>query len=215
MLKRLVIMLFSSFLGIIGAPEVLMASENYAPIGLNSEKMVETIQVVEEPSVEEPVVEEPIAAPAPVYYAPVVPANRIEVGGRTIEMIDSNDTKNDAGRYAARYNEHFIYGHNSATVFDILYRVGVGSTFSITYGGVTTTYQIKNIIIYRKTGDTTLRVDDRNSDIDGEDVKMGFVADGQEKYNGRRYSIALMTCYGESYGNGDASHRLVVFANAI
>ena len=30
-----------------------------------------------------------------------------------------------------------------------------------------------------------------------------------------QYDLALMTCYGTSYGNGDASHRLVVFANRL
>lgn len=227
MLKRLMIILFSSFLGIVSAPEVLMASEDYVPIGLNSEKIVETVEIAEEPPVEEPVAE-PVQANSvvannnptpvistPVYQAPAVPANRIEIGGRTVEIIDSNDTRNDAGKYVARYNDYFLYGHNSAAVFDVLYRVGVGNIFSITYGGVTTNYQIKNIIIYRKTGDTSLRVEDANSDINGEDVAMKYVAKGQEKRNGRQYSIALMTCYGTSYGNGDASHRLVVFANAI
>ena len=29
------------------------------------------------------------------------------------------------------------------------------------------------------------------------------------------YDVALFTCHGTSYGNGDASHRLVVFANAV
>lgn len=226
MLKRLMIILFSAFLGIIGAPEVLMASEDFLPNGLNSEKIVETVQIEEEPPVEEPA-QEPVqtntvttynttpVVSTPVYQAPAVPANRIEIGGRTVEIIDSNDTRNDAGKYVARYNDHFLYGHNSATVFDVLYRVGIGNIFSITYGGVTTNYQIKNIIIYRKTGDTSLRVEDANSDINGVDVAMKYVAKGQEKRNGRQYSIALMTCYGTSYGNGDASHRLVVFANAI
>lgn len=227
MLKHLMIILFSAFLGIIGAPEVLMASEDFLPNGLNSEKIVETVQIEEEPPVEEPA-PEPVqtntvtaynttpVVPAPVYQAPAVPANRIEIGGRTIEIIDSNDTRNDAGKYVARYNDRFMYGHNSSVVFDVLYRVGIGSTFSVTYGGVTTMYQIKNIIIYRKTGDTSLRVEDANSDINGEDVAMKYVAkEGREKENGRKYSIALMTCYGTSYGNGDASHRLVVFANAI
>ena len=34
-------------------------------------------------------------------------------------------------------------------------------------------------------------------------------------FDGVQYDMALMTCYGTSYGNGDASHRLVIFANMI
>lgn len=215
MIKRLIIILVSSFLGIVGAPEILMASDDYDLTGLNGAGITETIQVIEEVAEEEPaiVAEEP--APEPVYQEPVLPASHIIVGGRTIEIIDSNDTKNDAGRYVARYNASFLYGHNSSTVFDVLYGVRIGEAFTVVYNGITTTYRIQDIVIYRKTGETTLRVDDASSSIDGEDVPMKYIAKGQEKYMGAQHDVALMTCYGTSYGNGDASHRLVVFADAI
>ena len=213
-MKRLIILLFSSFLGIVGAPEVLMASDDYALSGLDNTGIVETVIIEEtqdEPIAEE-VQEEPVAI-AP--QEPVLPDNYITVGGRTIEIIDSNDTRNDAGRYAARYNDTFIYGHNSNVVFDVLYGVRIGNTFTIVYNGTATTYMIRNVIIYRKTGDTALRVDDASSGINGTDVPMKYIAKGQEMPGGAQYNIALMTCYGTSYGNGDASHRLVVFADAI
>ena len=229
MLKRLIIILFSGFLGIIGAPEILMASDDFLPTGLSNERIAETVQVVEEPPVERS--EEEISVEQSdgtlvygadygeqevVEYQPVVlPANRIEVGGKVIEMIDSDNTANDAGGYAARYNNYFIYGHNSAGVFAVLYGVGVNDVFSIAYGGTTTSYRVKNTIIYRKTGETSLRVDDARSDIDGEDVPMKYIANGQEKRGGRRSDSVLMTCDGTSYGNGDASHRLVIFADVI
>ena len=215
MIKRLIIILVSSFLGIVGAPEILMASDDYDLTGLNGAGITETIQVIEEVAEEEPaiVAEEP--APEPVYQEPVLPASHIIVGGRTIEIIDSNDTKNDAGRYVARYNASFLYGHNSSTVFDVLYGVRIGEAFTVVYNGITTTYRIQDIVIYRKTGETTLRVDDASSSIDGEDVPMKYIAKGQEKYMGAQHDVASMTCYGTSYGNGDASHRLVVFADAI
>lgn len=229
MIKRLIIILVSSFLGIVGAPEILMASDDYDLTGLNGAGITETIQVIEEVAEEEPaiVAEEPapesvyqapaqaMPAPEPVYQEPVLPASHIIVGGRTIEIIDSNDTKNDAGRYVARYNASFLYGHNSSTVFDVLYGVRIGEAFTVVYNGITTTYRIQDIVIYRKTGETTLRVDDASSSIDGEDVPMKYIAKGQEKYMGAQHDVALMTCYGTSYGNGDASHRLVVFADAI
>ena len=90
MIKRLIIILVSSFLGIVGAPEILMASDDYDLTGLNGAGITETIQVIEEVAEEEPaiVAEEP--APEPVYQEPVLPASHIIVGGRTIEIIDSN-----------------------------------------------------------------------------------------------------------------------------
>ena len=226
-MRRLIIVLVSSFLGIVGVPEVLMASDDYALTGLNTAGAVETVLMEEEPIQEEPIEGEPAVVEegwtAPVYQAPVqvvtpvyqTPTNRITVGGRTIEIIDSSDTRNDAGRYVARYNEHFLYGHNTSAVFDVLYGVRIGEVFTVVYNGYTTTYQVRDVVIYRKTGDTTLQVDDVNSGINGEDVPMKYVAKGQEKYMGVQYDIALMTCYGTSYGNGDASHRLVIFADAI
>ena len=228
-MKRLIILLFSSFLGIVGVPEVLMASDDYVLSGLDNTGIVETViieEVHDEPvAVEEDepqVYEEPAIEYSPAYepvvvapQEPVLPDNYITVGGRTIEIINSNDTRNDAGRYAARYNDTFIYGHNSNVVFDVLYGVRIGNTFTIVYNGTATTYMVRNVVIYRKTGDTALRVDDASSSINGTDVPMKYIAKGQEMPGGAQYNIALMTCYGTSYGNGDASHRLVVFADAI
>ena len=44
----------------------------------------------------------------------------------------------------------------------------------------------------------------------GVEYKMRAIANGKG-----RYDMVVMTCYGTSYGNGDASHRLVLFANRI
>ena len=35
------------------------------------------------------------------------------------------------------------------------------------------------------------------------------------EFEANGYDISMMTCYGTMYGNGDASYRLVLFANAI
>ena len=222
--KRLFLLLLASFIGIANAPEVLMASDTVELTGLDNARIVETVPIAEEEPVQE---EAPAPEPArnvaahntstvaaPVYTAPVL-ENYVSIGGRTIEMIDSNDTRNDAGRYVARYNDYFLYGHNSAAVFDVLYRVSVGEVFSVSYGGVVKNYQIKNIVIYRKTDSVTLQIDDTGHSANGEEVKMRYVAQGKDRAGGIQYGIALMTCYGTSYGNGDASHRLVVFADAI
>ena len=35
------------------------------------------------------------------------------------------------------------------------------------------------------------------------------------EYNGATYDYILMTCAGTNYGNGDASHRLILMANEV
>ena len=49
--------------------------------------------------------------------------------------------------------------------------------------------------------------------LDGSGNYMRQVADA--KSDGVQYSISLMTCYGRALGGGDATHRFVIFANAI
>ena len=49
--------------------------------------------------------------------------------------------------------------------------------------------------------------------LNGEGSYMYAVA--HARHSGVQYDLSIMTCYGTSFGNGDASHRLVIFANAI
>ena len=51
--KRLFLLLFSAFIGIFGAPEILMASDSFNSTGLNNAGIAETVPiVVEEPAAE-------------------------------------------------------------------------------------------------------------------------------------------------------------------
>ena len=72
---------------------------------------------------------------------------------------------------------------------------------------MTTNYQVAERVIFEKNRDNG------RLQIGGNGNYMRGVADA--KYGGIQYSISLMTCSGTSYGNGDASHRLVLFANRI
>ena len=72
-------------------------------------------------------------------------------------------------------------------------------------GGVTRNYQVKQVVIFEKNNDKL--------QLGGDGSYMGAVA--KAKHAGVIYDLSLMTCYGTSYGNGDASHRLVLFASAI
>lgn len=131
----------------------------------------------------------------------------ITIAGRIIPVVVVGDTRIDSGNRVNRYGDRFYYGHNSGAVFGGLSGVGVGNVFSITFGGVTTNYQVAERVIFEKNRDNG------RLQIGGNGNYMRGVADA--KYGGIQYSISLMTCSGTSYGNGDASHRLVLFANRI
>lgn len=212
--RKILIILFSSFVGIFFNPELPFASDTVAFTDLSG--ATETVIVKEEAPViiETPeVVETP--APSAIKSAPSAstkeviksqPANRIDIAGRSLEIVDVSDTAVNSGNHVNKFSSKFLYGHNTANVFGGLYNMSVGNTFSVTDDGVTKNYQVKAIAIYEKVNDYTLR-------LEGKDIKMNIVA--KARYNGTNYDLSLMTCYGTSYGNGDASHRLVLFANAI
>lgn len=227
MMKRFIILIFSSFLGIAANPEILMASDSVALTGVSNAGIVETV-VLEEPvatsTVESVAVTNPVApaspattsatpatptapatpavAPAPVYVAP---ANSIQVAGRTLRIVDVDSTAVNSGDHVNKYGDKFLYGHNSAAVFGGLYNMGVGSVFTVTYGGATKNYQVQQVVVFEKNNGLL--------QLNGAGSYMLSVS--KARYSGVNYDLSLMTCYGTSYGNGDASHRLVLFANAI
>ena len=209
MAKRLFLLLFSSFMGIIGVPELLASADSFEPVAPEF-YAVETV-VEPEPEAEAPTevatastISSNYVAPtlAPVYIAP---ANNIAIAGRVLEVVDVADTTVDAGNHVNRYGGKFFYGHNSGAVFGGLTSVGEGSVFSVTSGGVTTNYQVAKVVIFEKN--------DGKLQLNGNGSFMNAVAGAT--HLGVHYSVAVMTCYGTSYGNGDASHRLVLFANAV
>ena len=194
MFKKTLILLLSSFIGITASPDFLIASENIEVVGLNNSKIVETV-----------IIPEPVyVAPARVYTAP---ANHIDIAGRSIRVEYTNSTAVDAGNVVKFYNNKFLYGHNSYNVFGFLPFVGIGQTFSVSYNGAVTNYRVSNKVEYAKTGDTTLGIGDVT-------YKMGHVANGFDPSE-TRHSLVIMTCSGTPLGRGDATHRLVLFADAI
>lgn len=198
MAKRLFLLLISAFMGIFATPEVLMASDTVDVQGIDNARIVETVPIVEEPTSTEPVIENAVV---------VAPSNNISIAGRTLEIVDVANTTVDSGGHVNKYGSKFLYGHNSAAVFGGLTGLGVGSGFSVTYGGVTTNYIVSKIVIYEKNVETG------KLQLNGAGSYMRAVADA--KSDGVYYDLSIMTCYGTSYGNGDASHRWVIFANAV
>lgn len=211
MAKSLFLIILSSFIGVFASAEFLTAADSVTA-GQPDFDAVETVEVVE-PEVEEASVATTnyTSAPArtaPVYTAPVytAPANNIAIAGRTLEIVDVADTTVDSGNHVNKYGGKFLYGHNSGAVFGSLVNLGVGSTFTVTYGGTVTNYQVAKVMIYEKnTSNGRLQ-------LNGSGNYMRGVANAVS--DGVHYDLSIMTCYGTSYGNGDASHRLVLYAYA-
>jgi hypothetical protein len=203
MFKKTLILLLSSFFTIAGAPEFLIASEDVEVNSINNANIVQT--VVPEPV--KTVVSTPVTRTTKTTVAkaaaPKPAANRLNIAGRSLVVEYSPNTGVDAGRVVKFYNNKFLYGHNSAGVFGFLPSVGVGTVFSLTYNGVTTNYRVMEKVEYAKSSPTTLN-------LNGRDYSMAYIAKGMNKY-----SLTLMTCSGRSLGGGDATHRLVLYANAI
>ena len=201
MARRLFLLLFSAFIGIIANPEILMASDSFTLTGLNNAGIKETVPIVEEvPEKATEVVNSSMAvAPAPVYVAPQIANYTVSFYINSVgEYTETHHNLSYSGIYKFR---KMIYGHNTGNLLGSLANRYVGETFTITEGGVVKNYQVAAIQIYRKTEDGNLE-NDR-----GLMTRIANTALG--------YDVALFTCHGTSYGNGDASHRLVVFANAV
>lgn len=218
MARKMLLLLFTALFVIIGSPIDLTASDKPIMTGLNPTGIVETVPLpepVEEPAETEvenntvstavatPVVAEQVVETAPAPQETVMPANAISVMGHVIPIVDVDTTAIDSGDHVNKYGAKFLYGHNSAGVFGDLVRIGVGNVFMVSYGGTTSTYQVAEVQIFEKSSDTTIS-------SNGVTYKMSAVANGKG-----RYDMVLMTCYGTMYGNGDASHRFVVFANRV
>lgn len=199
MCKKLFLLLFSAIMGIIIAPDMLTSADSFEISTINF-NAVETVPLPEpEP---EPVYEIASYAAAPVteYVAPAPQMINYNVTIATGAIVQHNLSYSDIYRTGA-----LVYGHNTWNLMGNLSSLGIGSNFTITEGGVTTTYQVANVVLFEKN--------DNKLQLNGSGSYMAAVA--QATHMGQHYSVALMTCAGQSYGNGDASHRLVVFANQV
>ena len=131
-------------------------------------------------------------ASAASYSEAVSYSPSITINGRVLSITDVNNTLIDSGTHVNRIG-HLLYGHNYANVFGDI--AGAGS-FTVSEGGNATTYYVRNVVTLTK--EETARF-------------MNALVNGA--YMGGRYQYILMTCAGQLYGGGDASHRTIVFAS--
>ena len=206
MAKRLFLLLIWSMSIVAFAPEFLSATDlifaktpGYEAVETIIEPVVEETKqenIVEEPSIVAAAPVAQVAPVAPVVYVapPVIPKNY------TVTSVTSAIVE-----YPSYYDVYrtgkFIYAHNSSNLFGSIPSLNMGEIFTITEGGVTRNYQVMDKVVYAKAA---------NGYLEG---SYSLTKEVEIYANG--YDISMMTCYGTMYGNGDASHRLVLFANAI
>ncbi|MBR2741918.1 hypothetical protein IKD98_04185 [Candidatus Saccharibacteria bacterium] len=211
MAKSLFLFTISALMTLLWTPEVLMADDfdlKKLPdfddvetvIEVKPVEVIEPVQPVVTQAVSTPRVEtmtRPVAQPA-VQTAPVY-SNSFSINGRNLELVDVASPAVNAGNHVNRYNKMF-YGHNSAGVF-----AGIGSAgeFSVTENGVTTRYRVMEQHTFEKYSATHLS-------LDGQVYSMASLAN-----RAWGYDAIVVTCAGTSLGNGDATHRLMLFANKI
>ena len=149
------------------------------------------------------------SVPTASYYS--APASRASAASFHIsEPAVVNNPNVDAGYGVKRYidqkygyNGKFLYGH-STLAFSPLKTLYVGSQFTATIDGVTTTYRVTGRYVYNKA-----------SQLDGggtTNTRRDSIYRGKDDY-GTVHSLSLMTCGNGS--NNDSNWRLVLFADAI
>ncbi len=171
-----------------------MAANDVDLADLNHNKITETVPIIEK-KVEPEVVK---AAKAPTAGARTA-APVVQTKNYTVSVF-SGSIVMDCGNSICKTGK-LLYAHNSASLFGNLSGISNGEVFTVTENGVVTSYRVAEKVVYEKTADGYL-----NSNM----YLMGDIV-----YTAMGHSIAMMTCTGTSYGNGDASHRLVVYADAV
>ena len=207
--KRLFLLVFAGIMGLVSTSTALTAADRFSvnEPEFRATETVPLLEPVEGSAVARELVEEPVATTDGAVTAYVAESTS------TVEPVAPQIANYTVTIYSAEMVAHYlsysdiyktgklIYGHNTGQVLgDLAYRY-VGEEFTITEGGVATKYRVSDIALYEKTDDGYL---DHNRALMGQIMRTAM-----------GHGVALMTCAGTPYGNGDASHRLVVYADAV
>lgn len=193
-------LLICSVLSVVMSPAILTAADSVDVTGVSDAKVVETV-VEPEPEPVTTLAVTPVVAKAPT--AGYIPAARVNYTvtnyvGSVSEYLATYANLSYSAIY--KYGK-MIYGHNSYNLLGSLSARSVGEVITITEGGVTREYRVAAVAIYEKTADGNLNGDPRLM------TQIATSAMGHDQ--------VLFTCAGTSYGNGDASHRLAVYVDAV
>ncbi|MBR3172779.1 hypothetical protein IKF21_02630 [Candidatus Saccharibacteria bacterium] len=192
--KRLFLLLIICLFGVVVSPTILTAADDVVVSGVSNTGITETVPL---PDPEPEMVSEVTYAPAaPVAGQLTVAAP--QVVNYTVTGYSGGIEMNPVGIVKTG---SLVYGHNSWNVMGSLANRYMGEVFTITEGGAVQNYQVSAIVMYEKTADGYLN---------GDPYLMGDIV-----YGAMGHSVALMTCAGQMLGGGDATHRLVVFADAV
>jgi hypothetical protein len=135
----------------------------------------------------------------------------ITAGGRTICLASTNTTAgslsyNHAYIYSGELSANqFIFGHNSSSIFAHLKNLPSDTIFSVTLSGQTTSYRVA----FQETVCDYTNPNYPCSNYPEPVLNMNHA--GMPYLRGA--DLAIMTCAGTPIGNGDATHRLIVYAN--
>ncbi len=189
MSKRLFLLfLLMMTLGLAASPDFLTAADAPMPISPDF-RAVETVPLLETEV-------ESMPEPAVLWVDSLPQVANYTVTIYSGEMVAHNLSYSDIYKTGK-----LIYGHNSGNLLGNLSSRYVGETFTITEGGVARSYVVSDIGLYEKTADGFLN---------GNRGLMGRIM-----RSAMGHDVALMTCAGTAYANGDASHRLVIYADAV
>lgn len=202
MAKTPFLLFISGMVGVIMNPIMLSATDHVSVMGLDTSSVVETVILPEKP--EEKPVEVVTAAPQPIVKAPVAGTASVPVAAPknyTVTIVTGEIAGGNLSYSDIYRTGKFIYGHNSAALLGNLASLNIGEIFTVTEGGVTRSYRVADKVVYEKAA---------NGYLNG-----SYNLTYQVEINANGHSLSLMTCTGTPLPGGDATHRLVVFADAV
>lgn len=172
--------------------KIATSSQNPTPVVATEQNWAATIT--------EPIL--PRLASAPVVAAPA--AGQQTITYTITKSISSITEYNNIGvnpSYSDIYRfNRLIFAHNSANLLGSLASLTPGQTINIAENGQGRAFRVAAVEQVENTPDGLAG--------DREYInKLAFRAKG--------HSYALLTCAGTMYGNGNASHRLIVYVDAV
>lgn len=118
---------------------------------------------------------------------------------RSIAYSEYEAASSDPGNNIYRFAK-LIFAHNTPALFGNLATLTPGQTITLTENGQTHSYRVATSEVVPKI----------NGYLNGDPYFVNNLA-----YKAGGHSFALLTCSGQMLGGGDATHRLIVYIDAI